>query len=114
MTTVEIINLLHKSINNKDYDMVPTTKNRNSRRKHGLTLYELEDFLLSINEEDLVRGPIKDRDIPSEELFIFNKEIKPGVTFYLKIKKDSKVTRDRIKILSCHDINYWEDDEDGE
>ncbi len=97
MTTTEIINLLHKSINNKDYDMVPTTKNRNSRRKHGLTLYELEDFLLSINEEDLVRGPIKDRDLPSEELFIFNKEIKH-----------------RIKILSCHDINYWEDDEDGE
>ena len=110
MTVTEIINILYKSVKEKTYDMVPTIKNRNSRRKHGLTIYEIEDFLLSINEEDLVSGPVKDRDIPEEELFVFNKEIRPGVTFYLKIKKDYKVTYDKIKILSCHDINYWEED----
>lgn len=40
------------------------------------------------------------------EIFIFKKEIFDGVDFYVKIKKDSKVTYDRIKILSCHEAEY--------
>lgn len=110
MTVTEIINLLHKSVKDKTYDLVPTAKNRNSRRKYGLTIFEIEDFLKSINEDDLYSGPEKDRDVPNEELFVFLKEIKPGVTFYIKIKKDSKVTYDRIKVLSCHEEKYWEDE----
>lgn len=108
MTTTQIINLLHDSVRKKNYDLVPTEKNRNSRRKYGLTIFELEEFFLSITEKDLREGPVEDRDCPNEEVFIFSKEILPGVTFYLKIKKDYKATSDRIKILSCHEINYWE------
>lgn len=108
MTVTEIINLLHKSVQNRDYDFVPTIKNSNSKREYGLSLFEIEDFLLSITEEDLIKGPIRDKDILNEEVFVFSKEILPGVTFYLKIKKDNKVTYDRIKVLSCHEINYWE------
>ena len=106
MDVTAIINLLHKSVSNKDYDFVPTAKNRNSRRKYGLTLYDIEDFLKTITEEDLVSGPEIDRDMPNEKVYIFMKEIITGVTFYVKIKKDSKVTYDRIKILSCHEAEY--------
>lgn len=106
MTVTQIINLLHKSIADKSYDLVPTEKNRNSRRKFGLTIYDIEDFLISISEEDLYSGPEVDRDKPNEEVFIFIKEILPGIQFYVKIKKDSRVTYDRIKILSCHEALY--------
>ena len=80
--------------------------NRNSRRKYGLTIYDIEDFLKSISETDLHSGPEIDRDKPNEEVFIFIKEILNGVNFYVKIKKDSRVTYDRIKILSCHEAEY--------
>lgn len=103
MTVTEIINLLHKSVSDGTYDFVPTEKNRNSRRKYGLTMFEIEDFLKSINEEDLKSGPVKDRDIPNEELFIFKKEIQPGIDFYIKVKEDKKGRNDRIKIISCHE-----------
>ena len=93
MDVTAIIILLHKSVTNKDYDFVPTAKNRNSRRKYGLTLYDIEDFLKSITEEDLVSGPEIDRDMPSEKVYIFMKEIITGVTY-------------RIKILSCHEAEY--------
>ena len=53
MTVTQIINLLHKSVTDKSYDLVPTEKNRNSRRKYGLTIYDIEDFLKLISEEDL-------------------------------------------------------------
>lgn len=106
MTVTQIINLLHKSVTDKSYDLVPTEKNRNSRRKYGLTIYDIEDFLKSISETDLHSGPEIDRDKPNEEIFIFIKEILNGVNFYVKIKKDNKVTYDRIKILSCHEAEY--------
>jgi len=44
--------------------------------------------------------------MPNEELFIFIKEILNGENFYVKIKKDSRVAYDRIKILSCHEAEY--------
>lgn len=106
MTVTQIINLLHRSVTNKSYDLVPTEKNRNSRRKYGLTIYDIEDFLKSISETDLFSGPEVDRDKPNEEIFIFIKEILNGVKFYVKIKKDSTVTYDRIKIISCHEAEY--------
>ena len=106
MTVTEIINLLHKSINDKTYDLVPTMKNRRSRQKYGLTIYEIEDFLKSITEYDLESGPIIDRDKPNEELFVFMKEIDKNVLFYVKVKKDSTANYDRIKIISCHEAEY--------
>lgn len=98
-----IINLLHKSIKKKNYDLVPTLKNRNSRRKYGLTLFEIEEFLLRVTKKDLYKGPVEDRDVLGEEVYIFKKEIKENVTFYIKIKKDTSVNYDRIKILSIHE-----------
>ena len=101
MTVTQIIKLLHKSVADKSFDLVPTEKNRNSRRKYGLTIYDIEDFLKSISENDLYSGPKVDRDRPNEQVFIFKKEILNNVNFYVKIKRDS--TYDRIKSLSCHE-----------
>lgn len=81
------------------YDMVPTPKNGNSRRKFGLSLYDIEDFLSSLEVCDLFQGPIMDRDYPGEELFIFKREIIPGINFYVKLKEKNN----QIKILSCHE-----------
>ena len=71
MTVTQIINLLHKSIADKSYDLVPTEKNRSSRRKFGLTIYDIEDFLISISEEDLYSGSEKDRDRPDGKCLFF-------------------------------------------
>ena len=103
MTVTQIIYLLQKSVSDKSYDLVPTEKNRKSRRKYGLTIFEIEDFLKTITELDLYKGPEIDRDKPQDEVFIFIKEIFDGVNFYVKIKKDSSVKYDRIKIISCHE-----------
>lgn len=81
------------------YDMIPTLKNRNSRRIYGLSIYDIEDFLSKLEAADLIQGPIADRDYPSEDLFIFKKEIISNVIFYVKIKEKNN----QIKILSCHE-----------
>lgn len=62
-------------------------------------MYEIEDFLLSLENEDLVKGPVEDYDCPGEDVFIFKKEILKGIIFYVKIKEKNN----QIKILSCHE-----------
>ncbi len=98
MTVTQIVNLLHKSVSDKSYDLVPTEKNIRSRKKYGLTIYDIEDFLKTISEVDLYSGPEEDRDRPNEKVFIF---VINGVNFYVKAKKDTNVTYDRIKIIFC-------------
>ena len=71
MTVTQIVNLLHKSVTEKTYDLVLTEKNRNSRRKYGLTIYDIEDFLKLISEVDLYSGPEIDRD--RQYLFLYEK-----------------------------------------
>ena len=95
----KLLDITKASIKNGTYDMVPTTKNRNSRRKYGLTLYDIEEMLLTLDINDLVKGPTTDRDYPNEELFIFKKQIKPNITFYIKLKEKNN----QIKILSFHE-----------
>ena len=82
-----------------NYDMVPTVKNGNSKRKYGLSQYDIEDYIASLEAEDLYKGSEPDRDCPGEELFIFKKEILPNVIFYTKLKYKNN----QIKILSCHE-----------
>ena len=79
--------------------MVPTIKNKSSKRKYGLTQYDIEAYIASLEESDLYKGPEPDRDYPGEELFIFKKEIIPNVTFYTKLKYKNN----QIKVLSCHE-----------
>ena len=87
------------AIKSKNYDLVPTIKNRSSRWKYGLSLCDIEDYLEHLEKEDLYKGPVMDRDYPNEELFIFKKEIVENVMFYTKIKYKNN----QIKILSCHE-----------
>ncbi len=81
------------------YDMVPTVKNRVSKRKYGLSQFDIEDYIASLEEENLYKGPEPDRNCPGEELFIFKKEIVANVIFYTKLKYKNN----QIKILSCHE-----------
>ncbi|HCY44457.1 MAG TPA: hypothetical protein DHU33_03405 [Firmicutes bacterium] len=99
MTVAEILKKVKENISIGNYDIVTTAKNKASRRKYGLTQYDLEDYILSLAATDLYKGPEKDRDYPQEELFIFKKEIIPNVTFYTKLKYKNN----QIKILSCHE-----------
>lgn len=99
MNVDEILYKLKDAVKNATYDLVPTEKNRNSRRKYGLTIFEIEDFLCELEKEDLFKGPVADYDYPEEEVFIFKKEIVPEKLFYVKIKEKNN----QIKILSCHE-----------
>lgn len=99
MIVEDILTKLKYDLINKSYDYIPTEKNRNSRRKFGLTMIDIEDFLLSLKRENLFKGPIQDYDYPDESVFIFKKEIIKGINFYVKIKEKDN----QIKILSCHE-----------
>ena len=99
MDVNHILIKLKKDIKDKSYDYVPTGKNKTSRRKFGLTMFDIEDFLMSLEKEDLIKGPVEDYDYPGEEVFIFKREILTGIVFYVKIK----VKDGQVKILSCHE-----------
>lgn len=95
----EILEKTKKAMQDKNYDLVPTSKNRHSKRKYGLSQYDIEDYIAGLEMKDLNKGPIDDRDCPGEQLFIFKKEIIPNIVFYTKIKYKNN----QIKILSCHE-----------
>lgn len=99
MEVTDILKLIKQSIKTGTYDMIPTIKNRESKRKYGLSQFDIEDYIASLEKEDLHKGPEPDRDYPGEELFIFKKEIIPNVVFYTKLK----FKNNQIKILSCHE-----------
>lgn len=94
-----MLKLMRKAVRNKTYDMIPTAKNRNSRRKYGLTMLDVEDIIMSLEEKDLVKGPVKDYDYPNEEVFISKKKLENGAIFYIKLKYKNGI----IKILSFHE-----------
>ena len=48
LEVTELLNLVRKSIKTHKYDMVPTAKNRESKRKYGLTQLDIEYFILSL------------------------------------------------------------------
>lgn len=99
MDVEEILKKTKNAIKNATYDFVPTEKNRKSRRKYGLSVFEIEDFLYSLEKVDLYKGPVSDYDFPMEEVFVFKKEIISGIVFYVKLKEKDDI----IKILSCHE-----------
>ena len=48
LEVTELLNLVRKSIKTHKYDMVPTAKNRESKRKYGFTQLDIEYFILSL------------------------------------------------------------------
>lgn len=102
MSVEDILFKLKVAVNEEKYDMIPTKKNRESRRKYGLTIFDIEDLLCSLTYKDLHEGPISDRDYVGEELYIFKKSIKRNIVFYIKIKEKDGI----IKILSCHEDEF--------
>ena len=95
----EILKLTKKDMKSGAYYMIPTAKNRESKRKYGLSQIDIEEFISSLEATDLYKGPEIDRDYPDEELFIFKKKILPNVVFYVKLKHKNN----QVRILSCHE-----------
>ena len=99
-----------------NYDMVPTAKNRNSKRKYGLSQYDIEDYIASLEAENLYKGPEPELE---PRMFSFNSPFGAcpsckGLGFKLKIDEDLiipnvifytklKYKNNQIKILSCHE-----------
>ena len=79
--------------------MVPTAKNRESKRKYGLTQLDIEYFILSLKADNLYKEQEVDRNYHNETLYLYKKKKKKNVVFYVKLKFKDGV----IKILSCHE-----------
>lgn len=94
-----MLKILVIAIKTHTYDFVPTKKNKESRYAYGLTIGDMEDLLMSLNENDLFKGPVEDRDYPGEYLYVYKKLVLENILFYIKVKyKDGFV-----KILSFHE-----------
>ncbi|MDD2391567.1 MAG: hypothetical protein PHU94_01340 [Bacilli bacterium] len=95
-TVIEIVNM-------GKFDFIPTSKNLVSKRKYALSHYDIEDFIKSLESTDLMEGPTEDRDCPGEYLYIFKREILPGILFYVKFK----IKNGEVKCLSCHEYGQY-------
>lgn len=98
----EFLEIVKNKINKGEFDFIPTEKNKNSKRKYGLTTFDIEDFIKELDTSNLISGPELDRDFPGEYLYIFKKEIIDNVLFYVKIK----LRGDEVKCLSCHEDDF--------
>lgn len=54
MIVEDILTKLKYDLINKSYDYIPTEKNRNSRRKFGLTTMNIEDFFVKSEKRKLI------------------------------------------------------------
>lgn len=61
--------------------MVSTVKNRNSKRKYGLSQYDIEDYIASLEIKDLYKGPTPDRDYPGKKYSSLKKKYCPMLYF---------------------------------
>lgn len=77
--------------------IIPTQKNRETRRFLGLTILDLEDIICNIKESDLKKGPVLDRDRPGEYLFVF-KPLYGENLLYVKLKLEPN----QAKCISLH------------
>ena len=73
LEVTELLNLVRKSIKTHKYDMVPTAKNRESKRKYGLTQLDIEYFILSLKADNLYKGQ-KQIGITLMKLYMFLKK----------------------------------------
>ena len=79
-------------------DWIPTKKNRRTRQELGLSLQDIEDSIITLEANDIFRGPEIDRDIPDEILYIFKKNLESQI-IYIKLKlRDNKI----VVCLSFH------------
>ncbi len=101
-TNEEIIKVLHKIkqyIKERKREIVPTLKNKQTRRKLKLTDEDVYDKLLELELCDYVSGPEDDRDRKGEfDIWKFGKSYRDK-EMYIKIKVDDA----RVKILSFHE-----------
>lgn len=75
-------------------------KNQNFRASNGITYAEEQDVIRELTIEDLDKGPIEDRDICDNYLYVFHKLV-CGKRCYIKLTiVDEKVV---VKVISFHE-----------
>lgn len=77
--------------------IVPTLKNRTTRRMLGLSVVDLEVIVCNLSNDDFHEGPVEDRDRPNEFLYIFKTEYLDEM-LYIKIKLQT----DEARCISIH------------
>lgn len=72
-----------------------------TKRKYGWTVEDQENMIRLLEPKDLVEGPVIDRDIPSEDVWIFKRKY-DGVELIIYIKLKIRDNKECI-CMSIHD-----------
>ena len=78
---------VRKAIEDGNFEILERKENMITKRKYGLTTIEQEEMVKQLMPKDLVKGPVLDEDIPSEDVWIFKKKYKKiEIKLYIKLK----------------------------
>lgn len=81
------LNKVKKAIDEGNFEILERKENMVTKRKYGFTTLEQEEMVKQLEPKDLIRGPVLDEFIPSEDVWIFKKKYNGiKVMFYIKLK----------------------------
>lgn len=88
------------------YDFVPRRKNMLALAKHGLTILDAKEEILSLVVGDYYKGPKPDFDaLRPGDIWEFKKNIN-GKQFYIKVKIIQQNDEEIVKCLGFHEDDY--------
>jgi len=92
MTVATFLKKVAKLAEEGNIEIVENKKNMQTKRKYNLTTEDQEDMIKQLEPSDLIKGPVLDRDIIKEEVWIFKKKYDNiKVLIYIKLKiRDNK------------------------
>lgn len=68
-------------------EIIENKKNMQTKRKYNLTTEDQENMIKQLKPSDLIKGPVPDRDIVTEDVWIFKKKYDGiEVLIYIKLK----------------------------
>lgn len=104
---IRFLNNAKTLIQSGHFTFIPRKKCMQSLARHGLTISEAKDHLLTLTTENYYKGPKPDKD-PDKPGNIWEfKKIINQVTFYIKLKIDSNGhLESELKCLGFHEDEY--------
>lgn len=88
---------------NGKIEIVENKKNMITKRKYGLTTQDQEDMIKLLQPIDLLKGPVPDKDIVRDDVWIFKKKYDNiEIMMYLKLKIRNNV--------ECICLSFHEDE----
>lgn len=68
-------------------EIIETSKNMFTKRKYNLTTEDQEQMILELEPKDLVEGPVPDRGVVREDVWIFKRKYNGiEICIYIKLK----------------------------